>query len=97
MNTNMERAMDYYREAGSKIGKGADKVIDCVFEGFEGWCRLKISQAFGIGYAFAYSCGAVLYTAKGTAIVAKEVGKYGLNKTKKVIEKTAEYKAGKEV
>ena len=94
MNPNMERAMDYYREAGSKMGEGAGKVFECACDGFKGWCRLKINQAFGIAYAVGYTYGAVVYTAKGTAIVAKEAGKYGLNKTKEVIEKTAGYKAG---
>lgn len=97
MNTNMERAMDYYREAGNMMDEGVSKVFECACDGFKDWCRLKIHQASGIVYAVGYTCGAVVYTAKGTAIVAKEAGKYGLNKTKEVIEKTAEYKAGKEV
>lgn len=95
MNTNMERAMDCYRAAGETLSEGSTRVFECVCGGITYWCKMKINQIKGLSYAVVYTTEAALSVAEGTAIVAKEVGKYGLNKTKEVIEKTAEYKAGR--
>ena len=94
MNTNMERAMDYYREAGNTMVEGTSKVIDCACGAFSGWLKCKVNEGIAIVHAVEYTLEATTYVVNGTAIVVKEAGKYGLNKTKEVIEKTAKYKAG---
>lgn len=92
MNTNMERAMNYYNKAGNTMVEGGSEVIDCVVNAGKNWLMYKINEAYGIMNAVSHTAVAAGYFAKGTAIVAKEAGKYGVDKTKKFITETAEYR-----